>query len=59
MFYVIQGNVKRAVGNSIKARECYESGLAISKEVGERKTEVAGYIGLGELLLAQSEYDRA
>lgn len=59
MFYVIQGNVERAVGTSTKARECYESGLASSKEVVERKTEVAGYIGLGEQLLAQSQYDRA
>ena len=58
-FYLSQGNVEVAVGNSIKGKEYYENGLAISKEIGNRDCEVIGYLSLGYLFFTQSEYDRA
>ena len=48
-----------AVRNFIKAKEYYESSLAISKDIGDRETEGHGYLSLARFLLAKSEYDRA
>ena len=58
-FYLNQGNVGMAVGNSNKAKQYFENALAISNKTGNRETEVSGYLYLGDFFFGQSKYDRA
>ena len=47
-FYLNQGNVELAVGNSNKAEQYFENALAISNETGNMVTEVSGNLCLGD-----------